>query len=196
MTHVAELPPVHQRRQEFVKHLERLAHDLSSGTDHRIRAARRTLAQLRRSATGQLDEHEALALVFEHHAPRQEERIWLTVAGLFALNPRIDGHRLRLGAALGELERRQPRGTAQKRLRQLLAADTGALPQHLRTTLQLLANHDIRVDFYTLLDDAVTLLDPHHDEQRGRDIRWRWARDFHQRRNRKADNNASQENDE
>ncbi|GGI97883.1 type I-E CRISPR-associated protein Cse2/CasB [Saccharopolyspora subtropica] len=193
-----EKPPVHQRRRAFIDKLDRLARDLASGDKHLVGQARRSFAQLRRSVSGQRYEHEAMSLIFEFDPPREEEQIWLTIAGLFALNPQTSSAPLRLGAALRRLDQRRPGTTAQKRLRQLLAADANSLPQHLRSTLQLLASHDIVVDFRSLLDDAVTLLRPHRDEEQERNTRWRWARDFHRQENTNTTNNndLSQENDE
>lgn len=185
-----EKQPVVQRRGAFVGQLEQLARDLASEKEHRAQPARRKFAQLRRSLTGQRYEHEPMALLFEFDPPREEEEVWLTIAGLFALNPRPGEERLRLGAALGRLNVMRPGTTGQKRLRQLLAADANSLPQHLRSTLQLLASHNIAVDFRSLLNDAVTLLLPHREsEEKRRKVRWQWARDFH-RRNTSSTNNS------
>ncbi|WP_406691499.1 type I-E CRISPR-associated protein Cse2/CasB [Saccharopolyspora sp. ID03-671] len=192
---ISDLAPVAQRRREFIDHLQLLAWNLTSGRPHLVSEARRTLAQLRRSITEHRHEHDALALVFEHQPPRAEEQAWLTIAGLFALAPQTGGSRLPLGAALQQLDRQRASGTAQKRLRQLLAADAHSLPQHLRSALRLLANDGITVNFHALLDDLVILLHPVHDENKTRDVQWRWARDFHRKT---STNNtpASQETDQ
>lgn len=191
-----EKPPVFQRRQAFIGTLESHARNLASGDKYQVQQARSTFALLRRSISGQRIEHEAMALVFEFEPPRDEERTWLTIAGLFALNPQTGAERLRLGAALRRLNRKRSQSTAQKRLRQLLAADENALPHQLRSVLQLLAGDDIPVDFRSLLDDAVTLLHPHRSEESARDVRWRWARDFHRYDENTDTDNASQEDDE
>ncbi|GAA4618676.1 type I-E CRISPR-associated protein Cse2/CasB [Saccharopolyspora hordei] len=183
MTSENELSFRERRRKAFVDHLGSLANDLTSGKKGDAQAARRKLAQLRRSVTGNRYENEALATVFECGPPQDEEHIWLFIAGLFALNPQNGSSGLPLGTALRELDRQRVSSTAQKRLRQLLAADAHALPHHLRQSLQLLASHDIAVDFHALLDDAVTLMRRPRDEERARDVRWKWARDFHRERN-------------
>lgn len=174
-----DTPPLFQRRREFIEELERLSAQARSANKHVASPARRTLAQLRRTVTGQRHEHGALKVVFDHQPPRAEERIWLTVAGLFSLNPQADGRRLSLGAALQRLDQQHPSDTAEKRLRQLLAADAHSLPQHLRSTLRLLASHDIPVDFHALLGDAIVLLGPDRDEDKAREVHWNWASDFH-----------------
>ncbi|MEU3273287.1 type I-E CRISPR-associated protein Cse2/CasB [Saccharomonospora sp. NPDC006951] len=199
MASTAQLPPPH-RRGEFIAHLEKLARQLNSDNQHVVSAARRTLAQLRRSVTGQRHEHDALAVVFEHQPPRDEENSWLLVAGLFALNARErKSPRLPLGRALRELDSRRDGITAQTRLRQLLAADEQTLPQHLRSTLRLLADHGITVDFHSLLDNVIVLLNPEEDEENRRDVKWKWATDFHRQPSSSKKTNGgddSQENDE
>ncbi|GAB2679628.1 type I-E CRISPR-associated protein Cse2/CasB [Saccharopolyspora gloriosae] len=193
----SEKPPVRERREQFIAQLEKLARTLAHDQSNAASQARRTLAQLRRSVSGQRHEHEALALIFEHDPPRAEEKIWLLVAGLFAFNPQPSRNRTPLGASLRQLDRKRSGSTAQKRLRQLLAADVNSLPHHLRSTLQLLAADDIPVNYRALLDDAVVLLRPDVDEERARDVRWRWARDFHSYTAPKTDNDdSSQENDQ
>lgn len=195
-----QTPRVHERRRVFVEQLDQLARDLISDDAWRVQQARRVFAELRRSLGDRGYAPEATGLLFDFDPPREEERIWLAVAGMFALHPQISGERSRLGAALARLERQRPGGTAHKRLRQLLAADANALPQHLRSTIRLLAAHEIPVDFRALLEDLVVLLNPRHTEDDGRDVRWQWARDFHRhaRKNAETDNDddTSQEDDE
>lgn len=178
-------PSLEQRRRAFVASLYRLGKDLDPPTSPaRVARARRTLAQLRRLVTSPRYEPEAFAVVFDHNPPKTEEHVWMTVAGLFALNPRLPNGteaRQSLSAALGTLNRRQESDSGQKRLRQLLASTPDALPVHLRTTLQLLAGHSIPVDFDILMGDLVVLLNPAGDAGSAAKIRWQWARAFHRR---------------
>lgn len=171
-----------ERHTAFINGLLRHGANLSSPDRNTAAQARKVLAQLRRFATTGRYEPAAFEVVFDHEPPPREETVWLTVAGLFALNPHppeTGTARKPLGKALGMLKDTRYSDGAHRRLQQLTAGDIAALPQHLRTTLRLLSSHSIAVDFHTLLADLLTLLGPDSDTTQIKQIQWRWAREFH-----------------
>ncbi|AYY13727.1 type I-E CRISPR-associated protein Cse2/CasB [Actinobacteria bacterium YIM 96077] len=171
-----------ERRHRLVEGLYQLGKDLSSDQRHQVAHARKTLAQLRRVAVADRYEHGAYELVFRHDPPEKEQRVWLMVAGLYALNPRPHPgkSRLPLCAALGKLAKVNDgkyASSAQRRMQQLLTADTDRLSQDVRASLQMLDAHELPVNFHHLLRDLLVLLNA--DDERASDVRMRWARQFH-----------------
>ncbi|MER6543152.1 type I-E CRISPR-associated protein Cse2/CasB [Streptomyces sp. NPDC001250] len=173
-----------QRRGDFVTHLYRLHHTMSSDNRHAAAEARRTMARLRRYFAGPRQEADAYTTVFDFDPPETEQHIWLLVAGLYALHPQArhgEGNRPSIGTAMGQLA--QDRGdSVQRRFTQLVSVETASLPHYLRQSVQLLATADIPVDYYRLLNELVDLLtdDPYgRNADRRQRIRLTWARDYH-----------------
>lgn len=174
---------VAERRAAFVGHLHDLHRGLSAPDPRRVSDARRTLARLRRSATGHRQQAEAYDVVFAFDPPAAEQGAWLLVAGLFALNPQPrpgPGGPRSLGASMRLLVELRD-SAAERRFVQLLSVDRAALPHYLRQTLRLLATHQVPVDYRRLLGDLVVLLDAGRDEEEAHRVRLDWARDFHRR---------------
>jgi CRISPR system Cascade subunit CasB len=176
---VSETTPVEQRRTEFIAHLHRLHSHLTSPNQRLQADARRILARLRRSVAGTRQEVEAYEIVFAHDPPRDEERNWLLIAGLFALHPQPYRHGTgTIGASMRELEARRGE-SATRRFLQLVSADRNALPHYLRQAVRLLDSDDIGINYSLFLRDVRALLSDH--AERAHNVRLQWARDFYRR---------------
>ncbi|WP_433687826.1 type I-E CRISPR-associated protein Cse2/CasB [Micromonospora carbonacea] len=166
---------VTQRREGFVRSLYGLHHALTSDNPRRSGEARRVLARLRRSFVGGRQEAEAYDVVFPHEPPEREQKMWLLVAGFFALHPHGNTARGRsFGAAMRELVEKRP--SAARRFTQLLTIDPPALPHHLRQAVQLLRACDVAIDYHRLLADLVEMQESADQAHR---VRLRWAQHYH-----------------
>ena len=166
---------VDQRRDAFVGSLYALHYAVTSGNPSRSGEARRTLARLRRSFVGGRQEAEAYDVVFPHQPPESEQKLWLLVAGLFALHPQGNNARHRsLGAAMRDMVAARP--SAARRFTQLLSVEPAALPHYLRQAIQLLRAGEIAIDYRLLLTH---LVDMQVSAEAAHKVRLRWAQDYH-----------------
>ncbi|MFY1681638.1 type I-E CRISPR-associated protein Cse2/CasB [Micromonospora sp. WMMD730] len=164
-----------QRRDAFVRGLYGLHYAVTSDNPRRSGDARRSLARLRRSFSGGQQEAEAYDVVFPYEPPEREQRVWLLIAGLFALHPHGNTVRGRsLGTAMRDLVEKRP--SAARRFTQLLSVDEAALPHYLRQAVQLLRSGDVAIDFHRMLTDLVDMQGSAEETHR---VRLRWARDYH-----------------
>ncbi|MFJ1913228.1 type I-E CRISPR-associated protein Cse2/CasB [Streptomyces sp. NPDC088147] len=177
-------PALRQRRGAFVTHLYRLQRDLSSPHRPVASDARRQLAVLRRAGSGPRYEAQGYEILFAFDPPREEERMWLTTATLFAQHPRPQfaepWRRESIGTAMGLLAQ-QRQGSIARRFTQLVSVESAALPYYLRQALQLVGDGSVGVDFYRLLDELVVLLGSDRTsagEDHRAQIRLDWARDY------------------
>ncbi|MEV4757553.1 type I-E CRISPR-associated protein Cse2/CasB [Micromonospora sp. NPDC049559] len=167
-----------QRRRAFVQQLYRLHRALTSENPRLSGEARRTLARLRRSFAGPRQEAEAYEFVFPHDPPEREQKLWLLVAGLFALHPHGDtGTGRSVGTAMRMLA--DERVSAQRRFTQLVSVDPDHLPYYLRQMIQLLRSDDVAIDYHRLLSDLVRM---HSGREAAQEVRLRWARDYYRPR--------------
>lgn len=159
--------------------------------DRLARLDRGPLAELRRSLndapgnTAHFLERE----IYAAEVAYLERRALYLTAGLYALIERphddeteeqVAARSARegksLGHLLGALYREQgQRPSTEKRFLALLDADEAALPYQLRQAVALLKGSDVKPDWAQLLRDVSGW----HHEDRGDDIRRRWARDFY-----------------
>src|SRR5262249_37355859 len=119
---------------------------------------------------------------FPYSPPAAEQKVWLLVAGLFALYPQPPTARGRsIGAAMGLLaaERGEP---ARRRLEQLLSIDGQHLPHYLRQAVTLLRSAEIPFDFHQLLSDLLVLMCNDFAADEAHTVRLRWAREFYRPR--------------
>ncbi len=151
-------------------------------TTDTLSESRATLAELRHA----LPERERLraapyvAPLLGNTAQANEKWFYL-VACLFATHP---NHKA--GQSLGHAFRviKDKSGGMETRFLHLLSADLRRLPDLLRPAVALLAAHDVPLDWYCLLDDAL------HWDTRDKPRQHRLARDFY------SDANHSQSQDD
>ncbi|GAA2998546.1 type I-E CRISPR-associated protein Cse2/CasB [Actinokineospora diospyrosa] len=181
--------PVAKRKEpetpegRFIGILFGLHHGLNSSNRHEVARARRNLAALRHSL---VEDRRALAypVVFAKDMPSSptEEKVWLLVGGLFALNPNAtigDRHPRTLGASMGALARQGNPGAVERRFTQLLGRDQHSLPHSLRQVLRQLGDHGVAVHYGQLLTDLRILLGPNPRGDAAGRVRLSWARDYH-----------------
>jgi len=145
--------------------------------------ARQDLARLRHSL---LDgrQTEAYGVVFAKDLPASEtdQRVWVLVGGLFALNPDgtwHNGHSRSIGASMGALARQGNSAAVERRFTQLLGRDPGSLPHQLRQVVRLLGDRGVAVHHGQLLSDLRHLLGPDPRGDEAARVRLTWARDYH-----------------
>jgi CRISPR system Cascade subunit CasB len=106
-----------------------------------------------------------------------DERVYYTVASLFAMHPSPGGHG-NIGYTLNELERATGQSggegvsSVERRLLTLLKSDTETLSEHLRQVISLASSKDLPIDWDALLWD----LKGWNREDRG--VQKRWAESF------------------
>ena len=172
-----------ERRQAYVSGLYRLHTALENPAASS--GARRDLALLRRSLSGQAEAMRAYQVLLRYNPPQQEEHLWLLLGGLFAQSPQpppTSSTPATLGGSLGRLAATagisgSENNPVERRLIQLLSVSAAMLPFHLRQCVRLVDNRDVEVNFYRLANDLVPLLGL--EQNRAQEIRLSWARDYH-----------------
>ncbi|MHA6802943.1 type I-E CRISPR-associated protein Cse2/CasB [Salinifilum ghardaiensis] len=172
-----------ERQQQFVDDLQRMAANLASQENHRVREARQRLAELRRGVGRPYPAPAAYDLVMQHDPPHWQEHAWLLTAGLFALHPSTGSDGGSLGTSLGWLSRpdsteQSPAPSVEARLRQLVTVGPDRLPHHLRQAVQLLRAHAIELDYLRLLRDLCVLASQEATAHQ-HDVRLRWTREYY-----------------
>jgi CRISPR system Cascade subunit CasB len=143
-------------RRKFVSFLYTVHHNLDAGNKHAAADSRADLARMRRSFAGPRQQADAYLIVFDFDPPEDEQHVWLLVGGLFALHPRPrpagTERGMSVGAALGTLAR-DSNAAAERRFRQLIAAEGDGLAYYLRQSVRLLRAGSAGLDYYRLIGE-------------------------------------------
>lgn len=181
-----EVADVQSARREFVDWLYKLHQSINGGNEFAQQQARARLAVLRRCFSGPVREAYAYQIIYDLNPPLGEEKVWLEVAGLYALSPQprpAPGRYARtIGRAMGELARERGEDAVLRRFVHLVSVDGPALHHYLRQSIQLLRTKGITYDIARLLDDLTVLMNPDPRgwlADRRQQIRLAWSRDYH-----------------
>lgn len=137
----------------------------------KLRDDRGALAALRRG----LGKREGSIEMYPYVVPflperRGKEWLYFTVASLFALHPRHDGHDRNLGSAIARLPRTD---SLEKRFLWLLSSETEELPMRLKAIFSYLKSKEIPVNYHRLMGDLYGWDHPK------RFVQLAWARSFY-----------------
>ncbi len=156
-------------------------------TANELSESRAALAELRHA----LPERERLRAApfvapFLGNTPQENEKWFYLVACLFATH-----RNYKAGQSLGHAFRaiKDKSGGMETRFLHLLSADPRRLPDLLRPAVALLAAHDVPLDWYCLLDDAL------HWNARDKPRQHKLARDFYFDGNHSDANNSPSQDD-
>lgn len=174
-------------RRAFLTGLRAANRDTAAANRAVAGSARARLAVLRRGLAGPRQQADAYAAVYEFDPPEGEEHIWVLIGALFAQHPcdaEQDGRRTpSLSAALGRLAGERAGGAAavDRRFAQLVGVEDQSFAHHVRQAVHLLRGASIPVNYDTLLDDLLILLDSDPapaSAQRRQRVRLRWIADY------------------